>query len=63
MPGEPGYRHIGGVTHASDSPRCLAADTPRDMPCDRAASVPMSTWTVGGTTYVHVAGNERRTNQ
>lgn len=58
MPGEPGPRLIGGAPHDSDYPRHHGADTPYNW----TANVPTSTWTVGGTTYVHVAGNERRIN-
>lgn len=59
MPEEPGPRHTGGASHASDSPRCDPADTPYGG----AASVPISTRTVGGAAYVHVADNERRATQ
>lgn len=58
MPGEPGTRLIGGGSHVSEQPRHDGADTPYDG----SVTVPMWTGTVGGTPYLHVAGNERRTN-
>lgn len=59
MPGEPGPRHTGDARHVSDARRRRGGDTPYDD----AATMPMTPVAVGGTTYLHVADNERRANQ